>query len=128
MTGGRIAMKVDTTSRFQDPVKLLKPGSHHDEIRHHVGWPEKNPKRLEEIGKPPSFLDRLKVCFFGFGSPFPRVFKGGDLGVRVLPALFLEQHVVGGIRVERRVEVYEIYRLVRGVLPHDRQVIAKKQL
>ena len=119
-------MKVNTTSRFQHPMKLLQPGSHHDQVRHHVGWPEKNAERLEEIRKPPPFLDRLEVCFFGVGAPFPRVLKCGDLGVRVLPAFFLEQHVIVGVRVERRVEVHEIYGLVRDVLPHDREVVAEE--
>ena len=42
-----------------------------------------------------------------------------------LPALFLEENVVAGVGVERRVEVDQVHAGVRDVLAQDFEVVAE---
>jgi hypothetical protein len=57
----------------------------------------------------------------------PGILEGRDLGFRLLPALVLEQHVVGAVGIERRVEIDQVDRFVRDMLAQDRQVVAVEE-
>ena len=57
-------------------------------------------------------------------GPLPCIVEGPNLRRRLLPGLFLEQHVVGGVGVEGRVQVDQVHGLVGHVLPQDVQVVA----
>src|SRR5215211_98503 len=58
----------------------------------------------------------------------PRIFERHDLRRRLLAARLAEQHVVVRRRVERRVEVDEVNRLVRYLLAQHAQVVAVVEL
>ena len=92
-------------------------------------WPRKVAHGLEQFAELVGSLgDDVLVGALGVESPVPGVVKGGDLGGGVLAGAFFEQDVVGGVGVERRVEVDEVDRLVRDVLAEDGEVIAEVEL
>ena len=57
-------------------------------------------------------------------GPLPGVGECLDLRRRPLAGLLPEQHVVGGVGVEGRVQVDQVHGLVGHVLPQDVQVVA----
>jgi hypothetical protein len=57
----------------------------------------------------------------------PGVLEGFDLGLGVLPGLVPKQHRVAAVGVERRIQVDEVYALVRDVLSHDGKVVSIEQ-
>ena len=64
----------------------------------------------------------------GIKAPMPGVLEGGNLGGRLLAALFLEEDVVVGVGVEGRVEVDEVNAGVGDVIAQDFEVIAEVEL
>ena len=57
-------------------------------------------------------------------APQPGIREGGDLRLIFVLLRLLEQDIVVAGGVEGRIEIDEINRLVRDMLPHDRQVVA----
>ena len=51
--------------------------------------------------------------------------KRRDLRGGFFPALFLEEHVVRGAGIKRRVEVDQINTRVRDILPQNSQIVAE---
>jgi hypothetical protein len=46
----------------------------------------------------------------------------------MVTALFLEEHMVVGVRVERRVEVNEVHGLVSDLFSENPQIVAEEEL
>jgi len=57
-------------------------------------------------------------------GPVPGVVEGLDLGGRLVARGPLEQHVVAGVRVGRRVEVDEVDRRACDAVAQERQIVA----
>ena len=72
--------------------------------------------------------DVFLICSGRPFVPSPGVLERLDLRRRLRPVAFGEQHVVVGVRVERRIEVDEIDRLVGDVPPENVQVVAVEEL
>jgi len=125
MTRCRIAVQVKRTGRFEHAVQLNQPNSHHGEVRHHVILAERRAHSLEHdrgIGVRPGYY-LIKGTLGGL-IPVPRVLERLDLGLRLLAGRRLEQDVIGGIGVERRIEVDHVHRIVRDALPEHGEVVA----
>ena len=129
VAGSWVAMEVDAAGRLQDAVQFDHARRHHREVGHHVIPAKEREHRLEEIRQllRPVGHD-LTVGALGLLVPMPGVVEGMNLGGGPFAARLLEQNVVRGVGVERRVEVDEIDALIRDVLPQDVQVIAKVEL
>jgi hypothetical protein len=68
--------------------------------------------------------------FVGVGSgcvPMPRIFERFYLRFRFFSALVSKEHVVAAVRVEGRIQVDEVYTLVRDVLAQDGKVVSIEQ-
>ena len=124
MAGGRVAMQVQAAGGLQHAVQLHQPGGHHHQVGHHLvladelaHGPQHDCHPLRRV------LDDGVVGQLGAFAPVPGVVEGGHLRLRLLPALVLEQHVVRAVRVERRVEVDQVDRLVLDVLAQDDEVV-----
>ena len=74
-------------------------------------------------------VHELPVGVIHFARPFPRVGEGVELRLAVRAAGFLEEDVVVGVGVERRVELFEVHAFVREDVPvaEPFEVIAKEQ-
>ena len=127
MTRRRIAMQVYRTRRFQHPVQLHQPRGHHHQIRHHGVAANELPERgyhlLHRRRHRRAHDDILLVSPLRLLRPLPRIRERLDLRWRLLPRPLLEQHVIAGIGIERRVQIHQVHRLIRHILPQHRQVV-----
>ena len=128
MAGGGVAVEIDRAGGLEDAAQLDEARRHHYQVGHHG-------VRANELAEGPDHLlhsrgrggvgdylplvDALRLL-----RPLPRVCERLDLRGRLLPGPLPKQDVVAGIRVERRVEVDEVHRLVGHVLSEDVEVIA----
>ena len=118
VAGGGVAVEVDAARRFEDAVQLHHALRHHREVGHHVVLSEERAHGLQEVRqllRPAGH--HVPVGALGLLIPMPGVVEGVDLGGGAFAARLLEQDVVRGVGVERRVEVDEINALIRDVLP-----------
>jgi len=107
-------------------MQLHQSDSHHHEIGHHVVAAEEGEQRLHEVGELARAAgDDLLVHCFRLQAPLPGVLEGGDLRGGFLAALFLEEHVVGGVGVEGRVQVDQVNARPRHLAAQDVKIIAK---
>ena len=116
------------TARGTSPRTAGESGRHHHKVRHHLIGPNESPQRNYSFrylfgALRPQFV----VCLLSGFAPMPRILERLYLRFAMLPALVFEQHVVAAVRVEGRVQVYEVYAFVRDVLPKDGQVVAVEQ-
>jgi hypothetical protein len=122
-------MQINAPRGLEDPVKLDQTNGHHDEIRHHVIATEEGKQRLHQVRELPGAAGYdFLVHRLGLHAPLPRILKRHDLRGGFFAALFLEEHVVGGVGVEGRVEVNQVNAGVRDVVAKNVQVIAKLEL
>ena len=109
MARRRVAMEVDTSGWFEHAVEFGEALGHHREVGHHVVLAEELAHGLEQLGQLVGAVgDDLLVGALGVEGPVPGVVEGGDLRRRILAGALLEQHVVGGVGVEGRVEIDEV--------------------
>jgi hypothetical protein len=109
MARRRITVQIDGTCRLQDTMQFDQPNGHHREIGHHVVFAERRAHRFQHdrrIGMAAG--QNLVEGARGRLVPVPGVVERLDLRRRLRAARRLEQHVVGGVRIERRVEIDEI--------------------
>lgn len=130
VTRRRIAVKVERTRRFECAMQLDEPRQHHHEVREQrrVGRDHAS-ECLRQIRYTISAiaLDEPAVVLFGFFVPLPRIAERLDLRAGLPAERRAMDQVVLSIRVERRVEVHEVHRLVRDVPAKDVEVVAVVQ-
>ena len=124
-----VAVQVEAAGGLQDAVKLGHALRHHRQVGHHVVLAEEGAHRLEHVAELlRAIRHQLAVGELGLHAPVPGVVEGGDLGRRLLAALFGEQDVIRGVRVERRVEVDQVDALVLDLLAQDAEVVPEVEL
>ena len=64
----------------------------------------------------------------GLFAPMPRVFKGRDLRLALVPLGRFEEEIVVALGIERRVEVDEVNGFSREVVAQDVEVVAEIEL
>ena len=121
-------MEVEAAGGLEDAAQFHKAGRHHHQIGHHGVLPDEPAEGLDHL------LDRrgcrrvqdnvLLVGAFRLQGPLPGIGECLDLGGRLLPRLLAEQHVVGGVGVERRVQVNQVHRLIGYMIAEHLQVVA----
>ena len=94
----------------------------------HVVLAQERPERLHRLRHAPTSLHHVRICSGRPFVPSPGVLERLDLRRRPRPVAFGEQHVVVGVRVERRIEVDEIDRPVGDVPSENVQVVAVEEL
>ena len=128
MTRRRVAVQVQAAGRLQHPVQFHQPGGHHHQIGHHLVRADEAAQRLDHLGHVQRrVLDQIMVGLLGGAVPVPGVLECGDLGLALLAALLLEQHVIRPVAVEGRVEVDQIDRGIGHIFAQNRQVVAVEQ-
>ena len=130
MTRRWIAMQIQAPGGFQDPVQLRQARRHHAQVGHHVVLAQEGPQGPEQLRQPRAVTPHhVVVGRRRLLPPLPGVLEGGDLGRGLLPALFGEEDVVGGVGVEGRVQVNQVNRAHRDVVaPENLQVVPEKKL
>lgn len=129
MRRSRVAVEVETSGRLEHAVELDQADGHHGEIGHHVVLAEEAAHGPEQLGRAgPAGAHHLVEGVLRLVVPVPRILERLDLRVGAVPGLRLEQNVVVGVRVERRVEVDEIDALVRDAVVQDLQIVAVVKL
>ena len=128
MAGRRVAVQVQAAVGLQDAVQFHQAGRHHHQVGHngvaadelaecgnHVLGRRRHRRVLDDV----NFEGAL-----GFLGPLPSVGEGPDLRRRLLSRPLAEQHVVGGVGVEGRVQVHQVHRLGGDVVPQHLKVVA----
>src|SRR5665213_809115 len=125
MTCYGIAVQVQRSGWLQHPVQFQQPNGHHREIGHHVVLAEKRAHRPQQVGGVGvAGAQHLIEGVLGLLPPMPGIFEGFDLRLRLRPRRRAEQHIVGRLRIERRVEVDQIDALAGDAVAQNVQVIA----
>ncbi len=110
-------------------MQFNQADGHHGKIGHHVVLAEEaaygfeHPRRLDV--RP---FHHLGVGLFGRQRPVPGIVERLDLRLALVAVRRLEQHIVGGVGIERRVEIDEIDALAGDVLAQHREVVTIEQL
>lgn len=63
--------------------------------------------------------EQFVICLFGAGVPVPGVFEGGYLRIGLGAEFVFEEDAIVSVRVERRIEIDEIYARGLDVFPQD---------
>jgi hypothetical protein len=106
-------------------MQLQQPHRHHGEIGHHVVFFEERAHGAQHLGRVRiARADHLVEGALGRNRPMPSVLERLHLGVGFVPVRGLEQHVIGRARIERRIEIDEVDRLVADVLAQYGEIIA----
>ena len=116
-------MQVQTPGRFENAPQFDKARGHHRQVREHVAVAEEGAKRLHGLGHAAALLDYFLIGACRVLVPRPGILERLDLRCR-LSAVFGEQDVIGGVRIEWRVEVDEIDALIGDVASQDIEVVA----
>lgn len=122
-----VAMQVDAARLLEDSLQLHESRGHHRQVGEHVVLPEERAERAHRGAHGAAGLHDLLVVMRGRRVPSPGVGKRFDLGVRRRPLRLLEEDVVAGVRVERRVEVDQVDALILDVPTEHVQVVAVAQ-
>ena len=126
MARGRITVEVQAAGRLQHAVKLQQPGRHHRQIGHHVVFAQERPHRVEQVERRrvAAVRDAVERVLRAV-VPLPGILERLDLGIGAGGAgRGAEQHIVAGVRIERRVEVDQVDAAVRDVAAQDVQIVA----
>ena len=128
MAGSRVAVEVEAAGGLEDAAQLHQAGSHHHQVGHHGVAADELAEGgyhvLHRRWRPRVQDDVLLEGAFRFQRPLPGVGESLNLGWGVLAGLLSEQHVVGGVGVEGRVQVHQVNRLVGYILPQYLKVVA----
>jgi len=81
-------------------------------------------ERLQRLADLSAGLDRRAVAPLRGEVPGPRILERLDLACGALAVVLGEEDVVGGVAVERRIEVDEVDRPVGDVAPQDVEIVA----
>jgi len=122
-------MQIEAPCGLQNAVQFQEPVGHHHQVGHHVVFAQElaeGPHHFRRSGV--GLVQQLVEFLLRLVPPVPSVLESGDLGVRVMAVGGLEQHVVGGLGVERRVQVDEIHARGRDAFPQDSEIVAKVEL
>ena len=117
-------MQIQRAGFLQHTVQFEEAHGHHGEVGHHVVFAQETPHGAQHVGGV-GIATRHHPVEGAFGDivPVPGVLEGLDLGLGLLAARRLEQHIVIGVRVERRVEIDQIDTGIRHVLTQHLQVV-----
>ena len=131
VAGRGVAVEVDGAGGLEDAAQLHQPRRHHHQVGHHgvaaYELPEGGHHLLDVGGRCRVQHYLVLERALRLQRPLPRVGEGPYLRWRRLAGLLPEQHVIGCVGVEGRVQVHQVHRLVGHVLPQDVQVIAVEQ-
>ena len=127
MAGGGVAVEVDAARRLQHAAQLHQARRHHHQVGHHRVAADElaeggdhvlHRRRHRRVADDVPLEGELRLL-----RPLPGVGERADLRRRLLARPLPEQHIVGGVGVEGRVEVDKVNRLVGHMLPQHRQVV-----
>lgn len=124
-------MEVERAGTFQHSMKLNQPGRHVHQIRHGVVLADQGAERGECIRNCVVELssDVSRVLAVSYRSPSPGVIECLDLSALSVGChlVTIEDDVVGPVAVEGRIEIDEVDRFRRHVLPEDLKVVAVEE-
>ncbi len=118
-----------TLAGRQTPRRNEQADGHHRQVGHHVVDAEEGahrPQHLRGVGI--AAAHHLVERPLGGLVPVPGVLERLDLRLGALAARRLEQHVVGGLTVERRVEIDQIDARIGDVIAQDVEIVAVEQV
>ena len=121
----RVTVQVQAPGRLQHAVQLHQPGGHHHQVGHHLVGADELAQRADHaahVGR--RIVHQVVIGLLGGVAPMPGVVKGDNLRLGIVPAFVPEQHVVGAVGVERRVEVNQVHAFGRDILAQDGQIVA----
>ena len=97
---------------------------HHGEIGHHVVLFQKGANGAQHFGgfSVAAVHDFVKGLF-AMRGPVPGVLERLDLRLRLLAGRRLEQHVIGRVGIERRVEIDQIDALAANLLAQNFEIV-----
>ena len=131
VAGSRVTVQIERPRWLEHPVELDQPDRHLHEVGHHLVLTDPGAQgghdradRSRHLAMVDRRIRQEGVVRLRTGSPVPRVVEGDDLGVTLPSRLVLEDDVVRSVRVEGRIEVDEVDRLVRDVTPEDIEIVA----
>ena len=125
MARRRVAVQVEAAGGLQHPVQFDQPDRHHGQIGHHVVFAQKAPHRPQHLGRRPvARPQHILKRRLGAVVPVPGVVEGLDLGGALIALRPLEKDVVGGVRIERRVEIDQVDALVPDAVAQHLEVVA----
>jgi hypothetical protein len=130
----RVAVKVERARPLENAVEFDQADGHLDEVGHHLVLADARAQSGDDrahrgwhAALVAGRVRQVGVLGLGIRSPVPGVLEGEQLGVALAPRLVLEDDVVVPVRVEWRVQVDEVNRLVRYVAPENVEVVAVVQ-
>jgi len=123
MAGGWVAVQVQAAGGFEHTPQLHQARCHHSQVCHHVAAAQDEVKSAQSIRYRSAFFHFFFVSTHGIFVPLPSVFEGLDLRAGLAAVFLREEHVIGGVGIEGRVEVYQIHAFVLDVAPQDIEVI-----
>ena len=110
-------------------MKLEQAVGHHGEIGHHVVLAQETAERLHHLGDGGvGRVNQFVELALGLFAQMPRVFKGRDLRLALVPLGRFEQEIVVALGIERRVEVDEVNGFVLDVFLEDVEIVAEEEL
>ncbi len=120
VTGRTIAVQVHRAGGLQHPVKLGQTWCHHHQVREHWRWPQKHVHRLERAHElcrslGPKHLQRPGRRII----PWPDVVEDSNL--------ILAKMVVAAPGHEGWIEIHEVDRCGRHLLPQNVNVVAEME-
>src|SRR5579863_119920 len=125
MTCCRVAMEIETAGWFENAMQFYKSGCHHDQIGHHLVTADKVMESFNHLCHVIGCLcDQFLKCVLSGLIPMPGVLEGGDLGFAIGAALIFEEDIVIAIRVERRVQIDQVYALGGDVFTQDVEIVS----
>lgn len=125
MARGRVAVQVQATRRLQHPVQFHQSHRHHAQISHHGIFADGRFHRLHQhMQLVVAALRNVHQRVVRTRPPLPGVVKGFDAGVGASARCALEQHIIGGVGIEGRVQIDKIDRLVLHMRAQHIQIVA----
>ena len=110
-------------------MELEQAVGHHGEVGHHVVLAEETAELLHHLGDGGvGRVHQFVELALGLFAQMPRVFKGRDLRLALVPLGRFEQEIVVALGIERRVEVDEVNGFVLDVFLEDVEIVAEEEL
>lgn len=123
---GGVTVKVEAAGGFEDAVQFKEAVCHHDEVSHHIRFFEEAAEGLDHFGDiGVGVFEDFEEFMLGLITPVPGIFKGGDLGIRLVPFGGFEEEVVIALGVEGGIKVDEVYGFIFDVVTEDVEVITE---
>ena len=126
---GRIAVEVQAAGRFQHAVQFDQADRHHRQIGHHVVVAQEAAHGVQQVERLGMAAARDPVeGVLRAVVPVPAILERGDLRIGGRAGGRAEEDVVGGIRIERRVEIDQVDAGIRDFALQDREIVAVVQV